>query len=44
MNSSTSTSVEGVVPSLDIIIGADRLSVATGNSLEFLGGAGKVAP
>ena len=27
MNSSTSTSVEGVVPSLDIIIGADRLSV-----------------
>ena len=75
MNSSTSTSVEGVVPSLDIIIGADRLSVdapgtgwksvgidplvvdilpthegrgwslaalATRNSLEFLGGAGKV--
>ena len=27
MNSSTSTSVEGVVPSLDIVIGADRLSV-----------------
>ena len=25
MHSSTSTSVEGVVPSLDIIIGADRL-------------------
>ena len=27
MNSSTSTSVEEVVPSLDIIIGSDRLSV-----------------
>ena len=27
MNSSTSASVEGVVPSLDIVIGTDRLSV-----------------
>ena len=27
MNSTTSTSVEGVVPSLDIIIGTDRLCV-----------------
>lgn len=27
MNSTDSTSVEGVVPSLDIVIGTDRLSV-----------------
>ena len=27
MNSTTSASVEGVMPSLDIIIGTDRLSV-----------------
>ena len=38
MNSTTSASVEGVVPSLDIIIGTDRLSVdAPGTWWESVG-------
>ena len=38
MNSTTSTSVEGVVPSLAIIIGMDRLSVdAPGTWWESVG-------
>ena len=38
MNSTTNASVEGVVPSLDIIIGTDRLSVdAPGTWWESVG-------